>query len=72
MPDGSRMSSRSREIRAACTITACASTVAIVCGLCAWVSVWFVVAGTLACAVAASAAFYGAYEGFDERLRRGP
>jgi hypothetical protein len=34
--------------------------------------VWFVVCGTLACAVTAGAAFYGAYEGFDERLRRRP
>ncbi|GAC1310803.1 MAG: hypothetical protein NVSMB21_19270 [Vulcanimicrobiaceae bacterium] len=30
------------------------------------------VAGTLACAFTASAALYGAYEGFDERLRRRP
>jgi hypothetical protein len=66
------MSSRSRAIGAACTIAACASGVVLVCALCVWVSVWFVVVGTLGCAVAASAAFYGAYEGFDERLRRGP
>ena len=52
---------------------------AIGCGLvlaaCALVAVWPVyaaVAGTLSCAVVASAAFYGAYEGFDEWLRRGP
>jgi hypothetical protein len=29
-----------------------------------------VVLGTLACAVLASCSFYGAYEGFDEALRR--
>jgi hypothetical protein len=63
---------RARAIRVAVRIAGCASVVAIACGLLSWLSVFFVVAGTLACAVAASAAFYGAYEGFDERLRRGP
>ena len=38
----------------------------------AYVPVWAAVIGTLACAVVACAAFYAAFEGFDERLRRGP
>lgn len=33
--------------------------------------VWAVI-GTLACAVVASCALYGAFEGFDEALRRAP
>jgi len=43
-----------------------------VCAAASLVSVWFVVCGTAACAIAAGCAFYAAYEGFDERLRRGP
>jgi membrane protein implicated in regulation of membrane protease activity len=48
---------------------------AIVIGACiavAYVPVWAAVVGTLACAVVACSAFYAAFEGFDERLRRGP
>ena len=48
---------------------------AIVMGACigvAYEPVWAAVIGTLACAVVACSAFYAAFEGFDERLRRGP
>ena len=48
---------------------------AIVIGACiavAFVPVWAAVIGTLACAIVACSAFYAAFEGFDERLRRGP
>lgn len=48
---------------------------AIVIGACvavAYVPVWAAVIGTLACAVVACSAFYAAFEGFDERLRRRP
>lgn len=38
----------------------------------AFVPIYAAVAGTLACAVTACAALYGAYEGFDERIRRRP
>ncbi len=53
-------------------IVAFSSALTVVCGILLWISVWFVVVGTLACAVTALGAFFGAFLGFDERLRRGP
>lgn len=47
----------------------------VVLGACvavAFVPIYAAVVGTLACAVVAGAAFYAAFEGFDERLRRRP
>ncbi len=64
---------RRRAVRTMRTLAGVAS--AVVVGCCvgvAFVPIYAAVAGTLACAVVASAALYGAYEGFDERLRRRP
>jgi CHASE2 domain-containing sensor protein len=63
---------RRAALRVALVTSAAASGVAVLCAIAAFESIWFVVIGTGACAVLAGAAFYGAYEGFDERLRRGP
>jgi hypothetical protein len=56
------------------SVTSIGCAIVIVCSLAlsSGFSVWFVVAGTLACAVTSLASFYAAFEGFDERLRRGP
>ncbi len=56
-----------------CGITATFATIVIgACIAVAFVPVWAAVIGTLACAVVACSALYAAFEGFDERLRRGP
>jgi CHASE2 domain-containing sensor protein len=61
---------RRRAVRIACGIAAAGAAVALLCAVLAFVSVWFVVVGTGACAVTAGAAFYAAFEGFDAWLRR--
>jgi len=63
---------RRNVLRIALVTTATASGVAVFCAAASPFSLWFVVVGTGACAITAAAAFYGAYEGFDERLRRKP
>jgi len=63
---------RRSALRIALITTAAASGVALICAVVAASSPWFVVIGTGACAVATAGAFYGAFEGFDERLRRRP
>jgi hypothetical protein len=59
-------------LRIALVTTATASGVAVFCAAASAFSIWFVVVGTGACAITAAGAFYGAYEGFDAVLRRGP
>lgn len=56
-----------RIIAGTATIVVIGSCIAV-----AYAPVWAAVVGTLACAVVACSAFYAAFEGFDERLRRGP
>ena len=63
---------RRNALRIALVTTATASGVAVFCAAASPFSIWFVVVGTGACAITAAAAFYGAYEGFDEVLRRKP
>jgi hypothetical protein len=63
---------RRRAILVARAVVAVGSVTAVGCGAAFALSLWFVVAGTLACAITAMASFYAAFEGFDERLRRRP
>jgi len=63
---------RLQALRFARAIAAVGCGTALVCAAASRFSVWFVVVGTAACATTAAAAFYAAYEGFDERLRRRP
>gem|GEM_PF-4533149 len=49
-----------------------AAIVVAACIAVAFVPIWASVIGTLACAVVAFSSLYAAFEGFDERLRRGP
>ncbi len=63
---------RAARIRGALTVATVAASLVALCCLGAFVSVWFVLVGTGACALTAGAAFYAAYEGFDEIIRRPP
>jgi hypothetical protein len=49
-----------------------ACIVVLVCCVASTVSLWFVLIGTAAEALIASACFYAAFEAFDERIRRRP
>ena len=49
-----------------------AAIVIAACIAVAFVPIWAAVIGTLASAVVACSALYAAFEGLDERLRRGP
>lgn len=49
----------------------CGCVLAACVGVAFW-PIYAAVAGTLSCAIVASAALYAAYEGFDEWLRRRP
>jgi len=63
---------RAARIRGARAVAIGSASVVALCCFGAFVSVWFVLVGTGACAVTAGAAFYAAYEGFDEIIRRPP
>jgi hypothetical protein len=68
------MTAEERAARIAFTVrvAAFACIVVITCCAVSAVSVWFVLIGTAAEAVIASACFYAAFEAFDERIRRRP
>jgi hypothetical protein len=61
---------RARALRAARTFALCALAVETLAILALFFDVRAVVLGTLACAGLALGCFYGAFEGFDEALRR--
>jgi xanthine/uracil permease len=63
---------RSARIAIAVRVATVACIVVVVCCAASAVSVWFVLIGTAAEALIASACFYAAFEAFDERIRRRP
>jgi hypothetical protein len=63
---------RAARIALSVRVAAVGCIVVVVCCAASAVSVWFVLLGTAAEALIASACFYAAFEAFDERIRRRP
>jgi hypothetical protein len=63
---------RSARIAFTVRVAEIACFIVVVCCAASAVSVWFVLIGTAAEALIASACFYAAFEAFDERIRRRP
>jgi len=63
---------RTARIRCSVRVAAIGCVVVVVCCALSAISLWFVLIGTAAEALIASACFYAAFEAFDERIRRRP
>jgi len=63
---------RGRRIAFSVRVAAIGCIVVLACCAASEMSVWFVLIGTAAEALIASACFYAAFEAFDERIRRRP